>query len=148
MRRPRRFTLPKLEEDRARAERAIQAVLGEPTALGRGDDSTGAVPHTAIDLSLRGLDGLRDAIGDDTAGRLVGAVASTIHDHTRSGDRTIDLGDGRFRLIVEADPVGAEAASERIRALTSTWLAASVVPVTLRAVVVADAGSAGGVAAS
>ncbi len=155
VRRARRFVLPKLEEDRVRAERAIQAVLGEgssdrgidggahrPRRRARRHRVPGPVEHTAVDLTIAGLEDLRSLAGIDIATRLRAAVASTVHAHVRSGDRTIDLGDGRFRLIVEADAAGATSSAERLRSLTAVWLDAALVPLTLRTSVVATGSAA------
>jgi hypothetical protein len=161
-RRARRFVLPKLEEDGARAERAIQAVLGEGPSTQSGDVSpahrprrrsrrhrpSGPAEHTALDIAVRGLDDLARRVGSDAADRLMEAVRGTIHAHLRSGDRTIDLGDGRLRVIVETDRDGATSAAERLRGLTAPWLAAAAVPLSLRIALPGPDAVAEGVAAS
>jgi hypothetical protein len=162
VRRARRFVLPKLEEDRARAERAIQAVLGEGPSTQSGDVSpahrprrrsrrhrpSGPVEHTALDIAVRGLDELGRRVGSDAGDRLMEAVRGTIHGHLRSGDRTIDLGDGRLRVIVETDRDGAMSAAERLGGLTSPWLAAAAVPLSLRIALASPEAVPEGVAAS
>jgi hypothetical protein len=134
-RRSRRFVMPSLEEDHERATRAIGAVLGESghrsRRRSRRHRGPGPLEHTAVDARIRGIDELRRTAGPEVAGRMAVALAASVGSTIRSSDRLIDFGDGRLRVIVQADPVGAGAASDRIRALATPWLATATVPIEL-----------------
>jgi hypothetical protein len=134
-RRSRRFVMPSLEEDHERATRAIGAVLGDTghrtRRRSRRHRGPGPLEHTAVDARIRGMDELRRTAGPDIAGRMALALAASVGSAIRSSDRLIDFGDGRLRVIVQADPEGAGAASDRIRAMTGPWLATAAVPIEL-----------------
>jgi hypothetical protein len=127
--------MPSLEEDHERATRAIGAVLGETghrsRRRSRRHRGPGPLEHTAVDARIRGMDDLRRTAGPEIAGRMAVALAASVGSAIRSSDRLIDFGDGRLRVIVQADPAGAGAASDRIRALATPWLATAAVPIEL-----------------
>jgi hypothetical protein len=150
--RPRRFVMPSLEEGNERASRAIEAVIGDPghrpRRRSRRHRAPGNVDHTTVDAQIVGIEDLRRASGEGPAVRLASAVSTSISSSIRSTDHLIDLGGGRLRIVVQADPAGAAATADRLDALTAPWLAAAVVPVKLGLSVGAVAAPAEGAAAS
>jgi hypothetical protein len=120
--RRRRFVLPRLEEDRARSDRAIAAVLGEVETSGitrpavrrqRTRRAAGeAVAHTEVLL-----------VGaEHYAADFMYALARAMEQATRDTDRVQVLPEGNVRLLLEADDVGAGAFIQRARALLGPWL--------------------------
>ena len=120
--RRRRFVLPRLEEDRARSDRAIAAVLGEidtsrvtAPAVRRQRTRRVAgqpVPHTEVLL-----------VGAERyAADFMYALARAMEQASRDSDRVQVLPEGSVRVLLEADPQGADAFVQRARALLGPWL--------------------------
>jgi hypothetical protein len=143
--RRRRFVLPRLDEDRARSDRAIAAVLGEIDTSGvtrpavrrqRSRRVTGEpVPHTEVLLA------------DMTryAADFMYALARAMEQCTRDTDRVQVLPDGSVRLVLEADDVGAGAFVQRARELLGPWLQFAGASVEFRVRPLAPVGSALGI---
>ena len=120
--RRRRFVLPRLEEDRARSDRAIAAVLGEVDTSGAARPAVrrqrtrrpAGEPVQHTEVRLVGSTGY----GADFTYALARAMEQT----TRDTDRVQVLPEGSVRLLLEADDVGAGAFVGRARALLAPWL--------------------------
>jgi hypothetical protein len=121
--RPRRFTMPNLEEDHDRATRSIAAFLGEPVA-----PTPGAHPQRRRHRARRpaGAAVRSDVVllvaGDPPGGRIAHAVAAALRDTVRASDEVVELPGGRLRVTLDADAAGAEAFAARARAVVRPWL--------------------------
>jgi hypothetical protein len=143
-RRSRRFVLPRNDEDKGRTERAIEAFLGEPAPSGststhrprrrarrQRPPGEGAGPVVLV-AALGGFDQLRQTLGREGAIRFAEAYGEALRATLRSGDHVTDLGQGRLRLVVNADEEGAVALMDRARAVCEPWLRLAPVPLALR----------------
>jgi hypothetical protein len=142
--RARRFVLPEHgDEDRGRTERAIEAFLGEPAPTGtasahrprrrarRQRAGTEGEPIVLM-AALGGFDDLRQTVGREGATKFAAAYGEALRATLRSGDHVTDLGQGRLRLVVHADVEGANALTERAKAVCDPWLRLAPVPLALR----------------
>ncbi|HVL53296.1 MAG TPA: hypothetical protein VM344_03465 [Vitreimonas sp.] len=122
-RRPRRFTMPALDEDHDRATRSIAAFLGEPVA-----QSVDARPHRRRHRARRPAGGsVRSDLvlvlaGGPPGGRVGHAMAAALRDTVRESDEIVELPGGRLRVSLDADPEGADAFMTRARVVVRPWL--------------------------
>jgi hypothetical protein len=121
--RPRRFTLPRHEEDH-RTTHSIAAFLGEPVA-----PTPGAHPQRRRHRARRPAganvrsDVLLVVVGDTDGGRGAHAVAAALRDTVRASDEVVELPGGRLRVTLDADASGADAFVVRAQAVVRPWLA-------------------------
>jgi hypothetical protein len=136
-RRTRRFELPALHEDHERILRSIQAFLsldeaGTPTRNGITRPGPGTTASTIAVVGIGGYDGLAETAGSRIAAGVAGAVRETLRRAARGTDRIVDLGSGRFCVLLPA--TGERAAASylrRVHAACDPWLGATAVPVNL-----------------
>lgn len=122
-RRPRRFTMPDLDEDHDRAARSIAAFLGEPVAHSAGERVPGR-RHRARRPS--GTTHRTDVIlvlsGETRGVRLGHAVAVALRDTIRESDEVIELPGNRVRVTLDVDETGRDAFVARARSVVRPWL--------------------------
>jgi len=150
--RTRRFTLPPETEDRDRADRAIElflsggrldspprphprvtpgamagAIAGERRAHADGRSASVAIVAIAGYRTLAA-----DHPGRERADAVAEAVETTLRRSARSDDHVVNLGDGRFRiLLIGTSEPAAQAYLERVRAACTPWLSVAGVPLDL-----------------
>jgi hypothetical protein len=123
IRRPRRFTMPDLEEDSERSARSIAAFLGEPTA-----PAAGTRPHRRRHRTRRpaGAAVKTDVVlvlhGEPLPARAPRAVAAALRGAVRESDEVVELDGGRLRVSLDADPAGSEVFIARARSVVRPWL--------------------------
>jgi hypothetical protein len=123
VRRPRRFTMPDLEEDSERSARSIAAFLGEPPA-----PSAGTQPHRRRHRTRRpaGAAVKTDVVlvlqGEPLPARAPRAVAAALRGAVRESDEVVELDGGRLRVSLDADPAGSEVVIARARSVVRPWL--------------------------
>jgi hypothetical protein len=141
-----RFELPALHEDHERILRSIQALLSlDDAGTASGGPRPGhATPSSTIAVvGIGGYDGLAETAGSRIAVGVAGAVRETLRRAARGTDRIVDLGGGRFCVLLPA--TGERAAGSylrRVHAACDPWLGAAAVPVNL---IVATASTGGDV---
>ncbi|HEY7736892.1 MAG TPA: diguanylate cyclase [Candidatus Limnocylindrales bacterium] len=135
--RTRRFALPALHEDHERILRSIEAFLtvdasGSPTTDGAGRPGPATTASTIAVIGIAGYEGLIGAAGQRVADSVAAAVGETLRRAARGTDRIVDLGDGRFCLLLPA--TGERAAASylrRVHTACDPWLGAAAAPVSL-----------------
>lgn len=89
-------------------------------------------PVTIVALELHRLDDLAERFGQETADRLIPAVAATIQRSARSSDLVARQSHSRFMVLMpETDEIRAINFVERVRDACDTWLEASAVSIRL-----------------
>lgn len=135
--RPRRFALPALHEDHARILRSIEAFLtvdasGSPTTSTGNRSGPATTASTIAVVGIGGYEGLIDAAGQRVAESVAAAVGETLRRSARGTDRIVELGDGRYCLLLPA--TGERAATSylrRVHTACDPWLGAAAAPVSL-----------------